>query len=172
MQGRLWRLARSAVATVPLVWTPAVVAQAVSVSVNGVALPTCPPVLQRDGVVLAPCRLLLQALGAEEIAWAAETRTIVARHGHTSVEMTIGSRRLRSADRSSQDTAFYSGLEGPTVMGARAELTGDRAYVPLGAAAESLHAHVRWDGAHGSVEISLPGAQPERASESGEAPGS
>lgn len=116
-------------------------ASAITVIVNGEALPSYPPAVQRSGRVLLPMRMIFEALGAE-VKWEAATQTAIGIRGDTTVRMSIGDRRAWINDRA-------------VVLDVPPQLIGGSTYMPVRFPAEAFGAGVGWQGATQTVEISL-----------------
>ncbi|MDF2877618.1 MAG: copper amine oxidase, partial [Clostridia bacterium] len=89
-----------------------------------------PPVSQQ-GIILVPMRILFEALGAE-VGWSAETQTIIAKKGSTTMILGIG-----------QNTAFIDTQTKSLLLAP--QLINGTAYIPLRFISESLGAAVEWD---------------------------
>ncbi len=114
------------------------------VMLNGKALNTSSPVLNRSGRLLVPIRDISEALGAQ-VSWNESTRTAVIRQGLRTVVLQIGKDRIYSEDIRSLDV--------------EAQIVNGRTYVPLRALSEMFGAEVSWssDTQTASITCTIPG---------------
>ena len=98
---------------------------------NGEKIYSDVPPYIKDGRTLAPVRAILEALGME-VGWNAETRTVIATKGETTISVSIDS-----------DIAYVNGVE--KKLDVPAEITNGRTFVPVRFFAESLDMNVEWD---------------------------
>ena len=92
-----------------------------------------------EGRTLVPLRVIFEALGAD-VAWEAETQTVTAIKGDTTIQMIIGS------------SAMYIDDESIT-LDVPPQIIDDRTLVPARAVAEGFGADVKWDGENRIVTI-------------------
>jgi hypothetical protein len=119
---------------------------AITVVVDGVAVPPSPPAIERGGRVLLPMRVTFEALGAE-VKWQAATQTATAVRGDTTVRMTIGS-----------DRAYVDDQE--VLLAVPPQLIGGSTYIPVRFPAEAFGCDVQWVGATQTVLIKTPQEAP------------
>lgn len=104
----------------------------VKIRIDGIDLQFDPaPYIAPPGRTMVPMRGLFETLGAE-VAWHAETQTILAHRGDREIQLQIGSKE-----------AIVDGVARP--MDVAPVLMQERTYVPLRFVAEALNASVSWD---------------------------
>lgn len=97
--------------------------------------------LMRDDRTFVPFRAIFEGMGAQ-VGWDAATRTVTAKRGDRTVQLTIG-RKAVTLDRAGADRSFSTD--------AAPFIEGGRTYVPVRFAAQALGAAVGWDGASQTV---------------------
>jgi len=104
----------------------------ITITLNGVVVPSDQPPVNVNGRVLVPARAISEALGAT-VAWDDPTKTVTITKGDITILMTIDNPVIKV---SGQDVT----LDVPP------QIINGRTLVPLRALAEALQANVTWDG--------------------------
>ncbi len=109
----------------------------ISVQINGedLSFTDAEPVIVNSRVFV-PFRAVFEGLSAEEIAYTAETKTVSAKKGSTSVEFTIGEKTI---------SVTKDGIEEKIETDAASFIKDDRTYIPVRFAASALECQVGWD---------------------------
>jgi hypothetical protein len=112
---------------------------AITVVVNGTALPANPPALERGGRVLLPMRAVVEALQAT-VRWEEATQTASATDGVRMVRMTIGSHTAYLDDKA-------------VTLDVPPQIINGYTYVPVRFPAEAFGAEVGWNAGTQTVMI-------------------
>lgn len=97
------------------------------------------------GHTLVPVRFVAETLGADEVLWDGEKRTVTIKDGGDVTELSVG-----------ESTAYVNGEA--RELGAPARLKNNRTYVPLRFVSENMGAVVLWDEERRVVDIYKKGA--------------
>ncbi|MBS6366131.1 MAG: DUF4163 domain-containing protein [Clostridiales bacterium] len=130
----------AATAVCAMLATSALAAAPISVTIDGEYLSAAQAPVIQENRTLVPMRAIFEALGAE-VQWDADSRSITATKGDTTIEMAIGQTEMTVDGKS-------VALEvAPTIL-------NNNTMVPVRAVAESFEAQVDWDAEARQVVIS------------------
>lgn len=100
--------------------------------------------VNEDGTVLVPMRAVFEKFGAK-VKWDSETKTVSARKGNKTYQMTLGEKRITEI-KNEVETNAYEALQSM-------KMVDDRTMIPLRAVGEILGLEVNWDSETQTVTI-------------------
>ncbi|MCX7714898.1 MAG: stalk domain-containing protein [Clostridia bacterium] len=121
----------------------------IDIMVNDCYIKTDAKSFLEKNTTYVPVRFVSEALGADEIIWEGDSRSVIISEGETTIKFTIGSRYVYV---NSQKIVLENSIR----------LINDRSFVPVRFVSEILGATVNWNSTYYTVEIKKDGiAVPE-----------